>query len=138
MESKTGKSSLGRSSLGLAMAALLMAVSVIMAPTPASAFNIRGLIRGALAHYGGYRAHGGQHVYSQVASRHSRHSDDDNDEDAAPGSTNTPPANQDSGTSYRRQPTAADRVTSSSFTVSARSMTTASSYAEEPRFAPSR
>jgi hypothetical protein len=124
-----------RSSMGMGVAALLATAAVIMAPTKASAFDIGGLMRVAIAHYGGgYRTSGGHRLHE--ASRHAHHSaDDDNDADTAPSSTNTPPSNQDATLPPRRfspdgertQPVGPTRVVS-----------TGKSYAEEPIYAPLR
>jgi len=71
--------------LGLTAATLLLAA---MMPTVASAFDISGLVQGAVARYAaqGYRVNlgGGAHYAGvHVASRH-RHSSDDDDADTPP------------------------------------------------------
>jgi hypothetical protein len=120
----------GKSSLGLAVAALLASAAVVASPTKASAFDIGGLVRVAMSHYGGgYRVSGGHRVHE--ASRRSHHSNDDNDSDDAPSSTDTPPGNQDGNSTPRR-------VASDSGKPKTSLVSSGRAYAEEPSFAPAR
>jgi hypothetical protein len=92
-----------KTSLLLTTATVLVSASVMMAPTPASAFNIGGLIAMASGHYGGYR--GGHHGRVHEASRHSRHSTDHDDDDNAPASEKPPPGDKDTSLAQRHQDT---------------------------------
>jgi hypothetical protein len=138
------KVALSKSATGLMAATLLASASVIMMPTAASAFDIGGLVQGAIVQYasqyagGGYRFPiiGGQYARVHVASHHSSHSDDDDDADATPGSTNTPPARQLGDTPPHLSGDSTRMVAQS--TDNGRTVTTARSYGDEPSFAPSR
>jgi hypothetical protein len=82
--------------LGLTAATLLVAAPLMMMPTAASAFDIGGLVQGAIGRYAGqgYRVNlgGGAHYSGvHVGPRHSRSSDDD-DADAMSESSNRPPS----------------------------------------------
>jgi len=117
---------------GLVTAVTVLGSAALVAMlTPAAAFDLNGLVQGAIAQYvaGGSRppnlgGFGGTHYAGvNVASRRSQH-DDDGDEDATPGSTNTPPARQITDTPPHFSAGGSGMVTN------ARS--------EEPAFAPSR
>jgi hypothetical protein len=132
---------LGKFTAGLTAAVLLASASAILMPTAASAFDINGLVQGAIAQYAsqyvarGYRfpGIGGHYGGVQVVSHSSRHSDDD-DDDATPGSTNTPPARQVTDTPPHLS---GDRMVAQS-SDNGRMMTAVRSYGEDPTFAPSR
>lgn len=135
--------SLVRTTLKLATATLLMSAPLIMMPTAASAFDLNGLVHGAIAQYaaryagGGVRLPnpgGGRYAGVHVASHQSRHSDDD-DDDATPGSTNTPPPSDMAAGPRRVQDT--DRMTPQ-VTDTVRVVSVGRSYSDEPSFAPSR
>jgi len=122
--------------LGLTAATLLVAAPLMMMPTAASAFDIGGLVQGAIVQYAGqgYRLNlggGAHHAGVHVVSHHSRSSDDDAAADATPGSTNTPPS-KDIGTAPHRVQDG-DRMTSQTTVVS-----TGRSDSDELSFAPSR
>jgi hypothetical protein len=125
-------------SLLMTAATLCVSASFMTVSTPASAFNIDGLIRGAIAHYsGGFRMGGGggghhARVHEARRSRHPSREDRDQDADSTPGSTDTPPSSRDNGPS-RGVTRANDHVVDSGKVVPA-----TKAYAEEPSFAPSR
>jgi hypothetical protein len=133
---------LSKSAMGLMGATLLASASVVAMPTTASAFDIGGLVQGAIAQYaaqyaaGGYRfpATGGHYAPVHVASHRSSHSDDD--DDATPGSTNTPPARQITDTPPHLSGYSTRMAAQSPDT--GRMVTTARSYGDAPSFAPSR
>jgi hypothetical protein len=134
-----------KSTMGLMAATLLASASVIMMPTAASAFDIGGLVHGAIAQYasryavGGYRSPvmGGDHGPVHVASHRSRPSDDDDDPDATPGSTNTPPPKQITDTPPHLSGGSA-RMAAQSPDNGRMVTMMARSYGDEPAFAPSR
>jgi hypothetical protein len=143
-KSEPNKAPLGKSAAGLMAATLLASAAVIMTTTTASAFDIGGLVQGAVAQYaaryaaGGYRFPliGSHYAPVQVASHRSSHSDDDDDVDATPGSTNTPPARQITDTPPRQSGGSIRMAAQSSD--NGRMTTMARPYGEEPTFAPSR
>jgi len=130
-KSSLAKSSVAKSSVMVTVATLFAAVPLALMPTPASAFDVNGFIAMAAAHYaaGGYRigGYGGYHARTHVASRHSRHSDDD-DADSGPPAERLPPARPETSA-----PT--PRLDNERFKPALASSRT---YAEEPAFAPSR
>jgi hypothetical protein len=77
----------------LLTATVLLSATAMMAPTPASAFNIGGLMALAAGHYGGFR--GGHHGRVHEASRHGHHSSDRDDDESAPPSEKPPPTDKD-------------------------------------------
>ena len=135
---------LSKSAMSLMGATLLASASFIMIPTAASAFDLGGLVQGAIAQYasqyaaGGYRfpVIGGHYAPVHVASHRGRSSDNDDDADATPGSTNTPPPKQitDTPPHLSGGPT---RMAAQS-PDNGRMVTTARSYGDDPSFAPSR
>jgi hypothetical protein len=131
------RNGISKSLVASTVATLLVSVSFVAMPTPASAFDLRGLAEVALAQYaaGGFRVGGSHYGYAHVATRHSHH-DDDGDDNATPGSTNTPPPQKDVGAAPRRLPDG-DHVAYQQ-AMNSRTMTTGRSYAEEPAFVPSR
>jgi hypothetical protein len=128
---------MSKSFLASAVATLFASVSFVAMPTPASAFDLRGLAEVALAQYaaGGFRVGGSHYGYTRQAAQHSRH-DDDGDDNATPGSTNTPPPQKDLGAEPRRLPDG-DHVAYQQ-AMNSRTMTTGRSSADEPAFAPTR
>jgi hypothetical protein len=128
MRNDHGVSKGGTNSSMLALAAvtlLVTASAMMILPTPASAFDLQGLVRLAAAHgYGGYRVGGGHRGSVHTASRHGHHSNDD-DADTPPSSSDTP---KGSGVASRHPEN--DRPYQPS--------TTSTKYAAEPSFAPSR
>ena len=121
-----------KSSLVVTVATLVTAAALALMPTQASAFDVNGLIAVAAAHYaaGGYRLGGfggGSHARTHVASRHSRHSDDD-DADSGPPSERMPPARPE----ISAPPSRLDGERFKPALASGRT------YTEEPAFAPSR
>jgi hypothetical protein len=133
------RNGISKSFVTTTVATLFASASFMAMPRQASAFDLGGLVKVAVAQYaaGGFRVTGGGH-YGRVheAKRHSRHPDDDADEDAAPGSTNTPPPQKDMGAPPRRL-SDGDHVTMQQ-AMNTRMVTTGRSSAEEPAFAPSR
>jgi hypothetical protein len=131
------RNGVSKSFAATAIAAVLASASLVVMPTPASAFNLNGLIQVAIAQYaaGGYRVPaGGYYGRDHEATQHSHHSDDD--EDAAPGSSNTPPPPKDAGAPPRRLSDGGREVTQQA--MNTRVVTTGRPYAEEPAFGPSR
>jgi len=117
--------------LTVTVATLFTAAPLVLAPTQASAFDVRGLVAMAAAHYGGggYRGGigGGSRARTHVASRHSHHSDDD-DAESGPPAEKLPPSRQEiSGPPPRLDGERFKPALASSRT-----------YTEEPVFAPSR
>jgi hypothetical protein len=124
MSSKSGLTyGATRKSLGLTAATFLVSASFMMMPTAASAgYNISGLVRLALAHYGGgYRASGGH----QASRQRDADADDAVDSD-------TPPRKTDIGSvsSVQSRRPDADRITTQS-TESGR-MASGRAYQDEP------
>jgi hypothetical protein len=138
-----GGAILHKSAFGVTAATLVVSAPLLMMPTAASAFDLDGLVQGAIVQYAAQYAGGslrlpnlgGTHYAGvHVVSHQSRHSDDDDDE-ATPGSTNTPPP-KDIGTApHRVQDT--DRMTPQAAD-SVRMVSAGRSYSDEPSFAPSR
>jgi hypothetical protein len=128
------EASLARMTLRVATATLLVSAPLIMMPTAASAFDLGGLVHGAIARYAARYAGGGDYAGVHVVSHQSRHSDDD-DDDATPGSTNTPPPRDMAAVPHRVQDT--DRMTPQ-LTDTVRVVSVGRSYSDEPSFAPSR
>ncbi len=126
--------SLARMALTVATATLLTSAALTMMPTAASAFNLGGLVHGAIAQYAARYAGGDHYAGVHLASHQSRHSNDD-DDDATPGSTNTPPPRDMATVPHRVQDT--DRMTPQ-VTDTVRVVSVGSSYSDEPSFAPSR
>jgi len=123
--------------LGLTAATLL--VAALMMPTAASAFDISGLVQEAIVRYAdeGYRVNlgsGAHYAGVHVVSHHSRSSNDD-DADAMPSSTNTPPSRDIGMPPHRVQD--GDRMMSQT-TDSTKVVSTGRSDSDEPSFAPSR
>jgi hypothetical protein len=126
--------SLATMALRVATATLLASAPLIMMPTAASAFDLGGLVHGAIAQYAARYAGGRHYAGVHVVSHQSRHSDDD-DDDATPGSTNTPPPRDMAAVPHRVQDT--DRMTPQ-VTDTVRVVSVGRSYSDEPSFAPSR
>jgi hypothetical protein len=126
--------SLATMALRVATATLFASAPLIMMPTAASAFDLGGLVHGAIAQYAARYAGGRHYAGVHVVSHQSRHSDDD-DDDATPGSTNTPPPRDMAAVPHRVQDT--DRMTSQ-VTDTVRVVSVGRSYSDEPSFAPSR
>ncbi len=141
---RPNRASLTKTTLRVATATLLVSAPFITAPTAASAFDLGGLVQGAIVQYAAQYAGGGLRLpnlggthYAGVhaVSHQSRHSDDD-DDDATPGSTNTPPPPRDTGAApHRMQDT--DRMTPQA-TGPVRVVSMGRSYSDEPSFTPSR
>jgi hypothetical protein len=134
---------LAKTSLRVATATLLVSAPFIMMPTAASAFDLGGLVQGAIVQYAAQYAGGGLRLPNlggthyagvHVVSHQSRHSDED-DDDATPGSTNTPPPRDMGAAPHRVQDT--DRMTPQA-TDSVRVVSVGRSYSDEPSFQPSR
>jgi hypothetical protein len=121
-------------SLGWTAAILLAAAPLMMTSNPALAFDIGGLVRGAIVRYAsqGYRLNPGGGA--RVVSHNSRSSDDD-DADAMPGSGNTPPSKDIGMVSHRVQD--GDRMMSQKSN-SMKVISTGRSDSDELSFAPSR
>jgi hypothetical protein len=126
--------SLAGTTMKAAAAALLLSAPFITMPTAASAFDLGGLVHGAIARYAARYAGGGHYAGVHVVSHQSRNSNDD-DDDATPGSTNTPPPRDMAGVPHRVQDT--DRMTPQ-VTGTVRVVSVGRSYSDEPSFAPSR
>jgi hypothetical protein len=124
---------ISKSFVATAVGTLFASAALVAMPTSASAFNLGGLVQGAISQYaaGGFRVAGGGH-YGRVheATRHSHRQtdDDDADADATPGSTNTPPPQKDIGAAPRR-------LSDGGHATLQQAMNT---HADEPAFAPSR
>src|SRR5271157_4051704 len=92
--------------LGLTAATLLLAA---MMPTAASAFDISGLVQGAVARYAaqGYRLNAGRAHYAgiHVVSHHSRFSDDDDADTPPPKDIGMAPHRVQDGNRMMSQPT---------------------------------
>jgi hypothetical protein len=102
-EMRANSASIGRkSSLLLTTATVLISATAMMTPTPASAFNIGGLIAMASGRYG---YHGGHHGRVHEASRHRHHSNDRDDDDSAPPAEKPPPGDKDTTLAQRHQDT---------------------------------
>ena len=135
---RSHKVGLSKSTLTVTAMMVVGSAALVAMPTPAAAFDINGLVQGVVAQYvaggrlpnlGGF---GGTHYTgARVVTHRSRH---DDDEDAAPGSINTPPPRQITDTPSHFS-TAGSRMVSGP-TDNDRTVTTARS--DEPAFAPSR
>jgi hypothetical protein len=128
---------ISKSLVAMAVATLFASMSFMSMPTPASAFDLRGIVQVAIAQYaaGGVRVGGGHYGAVHEATRHSRH-DDDGDDDATPGSTNTPPPQKDLGAAPRRLADG-DHVAYQQ-AMNTRMATTGRPSGDEPAFLPSR
>ena len=127
---------IGRRLVGVCAATLCAAAVLTLVPTGASAFNIEGLIGGALAaRYGGYH-HGrsaGHHARSHESSRH-EHESAGKEKDATEVDATEEGGKTDSKVSLRRAPSGIKGNTLQASTSGGSDRAAA----DEPAFAPSR
>jgi hypothetical protein len=129
-----------RSTLAATAAAFMASAAMLAMPAPAVAFDLNGIVQGAIAQYvaGGrlpnFSGFGSTHYSGVHVVTHRSRNDDDDDEDAAPGSTNTPPPRPIDDTQPHFASSGSRPV--SQPTGNGRMMTAASS--DDPVFSPSR